>query len=53
MKVIMKIELQPFKTPDFVFAAARPGLRQDGIGDQHRSHSSDCGCHRKDGRAPH
>lgn len=31
MEATLKIELQPFKVPDFVLAVEKPGLREEGI----------------------
>ena len=31
MKVTIEVELQPFKTPNFVLAKAKPGRREDGL----------------------
>ena len=31
MKATLQVELQPFQTPNFVRAVAKPGKREDGI----------------------
>ncbi len=31
MKATMEVELQPFQTPDFVFAVSKPALKQQGM----------------------
>lgn len=33
MKATLQVELQPFKTPNFVRAVVPPGKREDGFGD--------------------
>ena len=33
MKATLQVELQPFKTPNFVLAVAKPGRREEGMQD--------------------